>query len=312
MTSRRLSFRRAAAFLVGGALIVPQVAWAAPKAPAHAAAPAPAFDEGALIAPTFEKADKSKPGNERPAAPVPAAAEAPPPVEPVPVVPAAVPPPVAPDAPTSSEAAAPLLQEVDELATLEAAAALEAAARPRFSMSVAMGISVDNVGIADHRNVMIPSFAVMGGIGQNLLGFEARLFASEAAGRFSTPNASMAGKEVADVGADRQAVDLLLAVRPLAGWAVQDGRWGARLARGLTANVGLGGERVSVAAATIRRVGAVVGAHADFPVTPARDRSELNVRLSLRRMFGTSGSTGKGESVGDTKVEALAGLAFVF
>ena len=292
-----------------GALHAPQVAWAAPNTPAHPTAPARAFDEGALIAPAFEKADKSKPNS--PAPPVHATA-APAPVEPSPAVSAVAPPPAVSDAPNASEVAAPLLQQVDELATLEAAAALEAAARPRFSMSVAMGISVDNVGIADHRNVMIPSFAVMGGIGQNLLGFEARLFASEAAGRFSTPNPSMAGKEVADVGADRQAVDLLLAVRPLAGWAVEDGRWGARVARGLTANVGLGGERVSVAAAAIRRLGAVVGAHADFPVTPARERSELNVRLSIRRMFGTSGSASKGEPVGDTKVEALAGLAFVF
>jgi hypothetical protein len=279
-------------------------------------APPARFDEGALIAPAFDKTDKTD-KTERPVEPVAAPPALPPPAPPPPAEPA--PAPVAPVLPSPSEQAAPLLEQVDELATLEAAESLAKAARPRFSMSVAMGISVDNAGVADHRNVMIPSFAVMGGIGQKRLGFEARLFASEAAGRYSTPNAAMGGKPVADVGADRQAVDLLLAVRPLAGWNLEDVRWGARVARALTANAGLGGERVSVAASTVFRLGAVIGAHADFPVTPAESsndlRSELNVRLSVRRMFGTGGTAGTGaqaESIGDTKLEALAGLAFVF
>ena len=312
MTSRRLSFRRAVVGLALGATS----GLIAPHASASPAASPPAFDEGALIAPAFDKSDKTKEKanpTERPVAPDSASAALPPPESSAPAEAAPAPAPV--PSPTASEQAAPLLEQVDELAALEASAALARAARPRFSMSVAMGISVDNAGIADHRNVMIPSFAVVGGIGQKRLGFQARLFASEAAGRYSTPNSAMGGKPVADVGADRQAVDLMLAVRPLAGWNVEDDRWGARLARGLTANVGLGGERVSVAASTLFRLGAVIGAHVDFPVTPAHDRSELNLRLAVRRMFGTGATAGTGaqaESIGDTKVEALAGLAFVF
>jgi hypothetical protein len=317
VTSRGLSVQRAAVSLVLAAasgLIAPH-AGAAPKAPAAPVASPPTFDEGALIAPAFDKSDKAN-RTERPAASEAAPSAVPPPASTPPAETA--PPPSAPapaPPPTASQQAAPLLEQVDELAVLEAASALAQAARPRFSMSVAMGISVDNAGIADHRNVMVPSFAVVGGIGQKRLGFEARLFASEAAGRYSTPNAAMGGKPVADVGADRQAVDLMLAVRPLAGWNAEDDRWGARLAHGLTANVGLGGERVSVATSTVFRLGAVIGAHVDFPVTPAHDRSELNVRLAVRRMFGTGGTATIGtqaESIGDTRVEALAGLAFVF
>jgi hypothetical protein len=299
----------------------------APGPAAHAQAPA-SYDEGALIAPAFDKGDKpdkatTKAKTQAVVPPAPAAPPEPPPSPAAPpadpaatnALPGVTAPSTQTPGPTATEQAAPLLERVDELATLEAAAALAEAARPRFSMSIAMGISVDTAGVADHRNVMIPSFAVMGGVGQKLLGFEARLFASEAAGRYSTPNPAMGNRLVADVGADRQAVDLLLAVRPLAAFKPEDDRWGARFARGLTANVGLGGERVSVAAATLFRLGAVVGAHADFPLTPAHDRSELDVRLSVRRMFGSSGTVGTGaqaESIGDTKVEALAGLAFVF
>ena len=264
------------------------------------------MEGGALIAPTFDKAPPAAPVSPTPEAPPTAgssgAAEAGSPSVSTPATDA-----------TASQHAAPLLAQVDELAALEAAAALAAAARPRFSMTVAVGFSVDNVGIADHRNVMIPSLAVIGGIGQDLLGFEARLFASEAAGRFSTPNAD--GKQVADLGADRQAVDLILAVRPFAGFRTEDVRWPARFARALTINAGGSGERVSVGSQPVYRLGVVAGAHVDFPITSARDRSQLLATLSLRRMFGSEGHvdmSGKSLSVGDTKVEALAGLAFVF
>jgi hypothetical protein len=264
------------------------------------------MDEGALIAPTFEKA--SAPEAPPTAGPEAGAAEAGGRAT-GPDSPAVS----APESATASERAAPLLQQVDELAALEAATALAAEARPRFSMTVAVGFSLDNVGIADHRNVMVPSLAVTGGVGQDLLGFEARLFASEAAGRYSTPN--LEGKPIADVGADRQAVDLLLAVRPFAGVRTEDVRWWARFMRAFTLNAGGSGERVSVGPQTVFRLGAVVGAHADFPITPARERSQLLASLSVRRMFGSGGqvdSGGKAEPVGDTKVEALAGLAFVF
>ena len=191
--------------------------------------------------------------------------------------------------------------------------------RPGFSISAALGISLDNQGVADGRNVAIPSFSVQGGIGQDLLGFDARLFASEAAGQFSTPVAlsgdAGAKTVIADVGADRQAVDLMLAIRPFARWQRQRLDWPARFAHALTVDVGAAGERVSIGAQTIKRIGAVVAAYADLPVTPAGDTSALHLRLTARRMIGTHGdipdATGS-RQVGDTRAELLAGLAVVF
>jgi hypothetical protein len=188
-------------------------------------------------------------------------------------------------------------------------------ARPRFAMAAAVGISIDNLGIADGRNVRIPSFAVMGGIGRGRLGFEARLFASEAAGRFSSPN-PVGGNPVADVGADRQALDLLLAVRPFADLKdANDVAWSARFLRALTLDVGGAAERVSVGTQSVRRLGAVLGAHVDLPLTPPGDSSELCLTVSVRRMLGTSASVSLGGTsvgVGDSKAEALAGLTVVF
>lgn len=192
-----------------------------------------------------------------------------------------------------------------------------AVAPSRFSVAAAMGVSIDNAGIADGRNVAIPSFSIQGGVGQGILGFEARLFASEAAGRFSTPSKITADNRaaIADVGADRQALDLLLAVRPFARWNLDDLRWGARLARALTIGVGAAGERVSVGAKTLLRGGAVVGGYVDLPVTPVTDSSALNVRFAARRMFGTRGTvtvSGQPSAVADTKVELFGGLAVIF
>lgn len=190
-------------------------------------------------------------------------------------------------------------------------------ARPKFSVAAAVGVSLDNAGIADGRNVAIPSFSVQGGVGQDLLGFDARLFASEAAGQFSTPSQVTTDRNalIADVGADRQAVDLMLAVRPLARWQRQRLDWPARFARALTVDVGLAGERVSIGAQTVRRIGAVFAAYADLPLTPADDRSALHLRLTARRMVGTHGNVTESaglKQVGDTHVELLAGLAVVF
>jgi len=192
--------------------------------------------------------------------------------------------------------------------------------RPRFSVSAGLGISVDDEGIADGRNVAIPSFSVQGGIGQDLLGFDARLFASEAAGQFSTPvalspSASSVKTPVADVGADRQAVDLMLAIRPFARWHRSLRDWPSRFVHALTLDVGAAGERVSIGAQTVKRIGAVVAAYADLPVTPAGDTSALHIRLTARRMIGTHGDIPDGsgtKQVADTRAELLAGLAVLF
>ena len=194
---------------------------------------------------------------------------------------------------------------------------LPAFPRPGFAIAAALGVSIDNAGIADGRNVAIPSFTVQGGIGQGRLGFDARLFASEAAGQFSTPSQVAADNKalIADVGADRQAIDLLLAVRPFATWQADRAAWSARFVRALTVDVGAGGERLSVGAKTVFRLGAVLAAYADFPITPATDTSALHLRLTARRMFSTKETialNGQSSVVGDTKIELFGGLAVLF
>jgi len=225
-----------------------------------------------------------------------------------------------PPGPAASPAAAPVAGEgMPPTASTGPAPGSEVPpARPRFMMSAAVGVSIDNHGIADGRNVVVPSLAIQGGIGDGPFGFEARLFASEAAGRFSSPNANPSGaKAIADVGADRQAVDLLLAVRPFARGitARGDQPWTARLVGSLTADLGLAVERVSVGTLSTLRGGAVVGAHLDLPFVQSGDGSELRVTIAVRRMLGTSKTlevSGVTAAVGDSKLESFAGLTVVF
>jgi hypothetical protein len=238
-----------------------------------------------------------------------------PPVSPTPpIAPVAAPapvvvPPTAP-LPASDLLGAPAIASAEE-------EPLPAFPRPGFAISAALGVSIDNAGIADGRNVAIPSFTVQGGIGQGRLGFDARLFASEAAGQFATPSQVTADNKalIADVGADRQAVDLMLAVRPFATWRADTASWSARFVRLLTVDVGAGGERLSVGAKTVFRLGAVLAAYADFPITPATDTSALHLRLTARRMFSTKETialNGQSSIVGDTKIELFGGLAVLF
>jgi hypothetical protein len=237
------------------------------------------------------------------------AATVPPESSNAPPVPAAAAPP--PAAPPASLPAGPLLAPTVAATTEKAPPPV---ARPRFSVAAAVGISIDNQGIADGRNVAVPSFSVQGGIGQDVLGFDARLFASEAAGQFSTPSQVAADRNapIADVGADRQAADLMMALRPFARWERQRLDWPARFVRALTVDVGAAVERVSIGAQTVQRIGAVLAAYADLPLTPADDTSALHLRLAARRMLGTHADVAGAKQIGDTRAELLAGLAVIF
>lgn len=248
-----------------------------------------------------------------PLAPPTAASPGAPPAAPAP--PRAVEP--QPSEPPASLPAGPLLAPTVSTVTSTAEEPPLPVARPRFSVAAAIGVSIDNEGIADGRHVAIPSFSVQGGIGQGLLGFDARLFASEAAGQFSSPSQMAADHkaQIADVGADRQAIDLMLAIRPFAGWDPQRLDWSARFLRALTVDVGAAGERVSIGAQSVKRIGAVVAAYADLPLTPADDTSALHLRLAARRMMaghGDAATSGGSQQVGDTRAELLAGLAVIF
>jgi len=225
-------------------------------------------------------------------------------------------PPAAPAGPAASPAVAPVAGEgTPPTAASGPAAGVEAPSpRPRFMMSAAVGVSIDNHGIADGRNVMVPSLAIQGGIGDGLFGFGARLFASEAAGRFfSNPDGQ---KPIADVGADRQALDLLLAVRPFSPVVDSgDETWKARFLRSIAADLGVAVERVSIGTLSTLRGGAVVGAHVDLPFFRTEDGSELRATIAARRMLGTSKTlqvSGTMAAVGDSKLESFAGLTVVF
>lgn len=204
----------------------------------------------------------------------------------------------------------------EEGEALPATTAAAAPARPRFAMSVAVGISVDNHGIGDGRNVLVPSFAVQGGIGEGLFGFGLRLFASEAAGRFLSANPA-GGKPVADLGADRQGLDLLLNVRPFApAWADAGDAWTARFVRAVAVELGGALERVSLGTKSIFRPGVVVGAHLSLPVVRSVDGSELLVTVVIRRMLAAAQTVDPGggtpHSIGDSRLEAFSGLTVAF
>jgi hypothetical protein len=219
-----------------------------------------------------------------------------------------------PSLPPPAGAAVPAAAREEDQA-LPVAIFAAAPARPRFAMSVAVGISVDDHGIGDGRNVLVPSFAVQGGIGEGLFGFGLRLFASEAAGRFFSPNPA-GGKPVADLGADRQAVDLLLTVRPFApAWADAGDGWTARFVRALAVELGVAGERVSLGTTSTLRGGVVGGAHLSLPVVRSVDGSELFVAVVVRRMLAARQTVdigGTPQSIGDSKLEAFSGLTVAF
>jgi hypothetical protein len=179
--------------------------------------------------------------------------------------------------------------------------------RPRFEMAVGLGASFDSTGLVDGRTVGIPAFEVLGGIGQSWVGFEARLLSNEAAGRYHALS-----NGVADMAIDRLAVDLMVALRPFASYGRGSAdRYGLRVLRSFTLAVGEATERASSGGPPLYRLGAVVGGHLDVPLTPARQASELRLRLSARRMFGDRGTLGS-QSVSDTKAEVMAGVAVVF
>ena len=187
-------------------------------------------------------------------------------------------------------------------------------------MSAVVGVSVDNHGIGDGRNVLVPSLALQGGIGDGLFGFGFRLFASEAAGRFSSPNPAAPGatatSSVADLGADRQAVDLLLNLRPFVpAWTEAGDGWTARFVRALTVELGVAGERVSLGTKSIFREGVVAGARIDVPLVQSADGSELRATVVVRRMLAARQTVdvgGTAQQIGDSKLEAFAGLTVVF
>ena len=235
---------------------------------------------------------------ETPPGPTPPAAEPEPPAA-IPAPPPAPPPEAPPAVPVEALPGVPEAVEADLLT-------LAPPPRPRLSLAVGMGATLDSTGFSDGGH-FIPAFFGVGGFGDGLVGFDLGAFSSAASGRFSTPDSPV----------DRLALDAFGVVRPAARVRPADQRYRMRVLRTIGAELGLGFERDGQVVVSGSRWVIHTGARIEFPLTSGQ-ASELRLRLAVRRAFGlytpelstTSGSTGV-ISVGDS-TELYAALAVVF
>jgi hypothetical protein len=179
--------------------------------------------------------------------------------------------------------------------------------RPRLSAAVGMGASFDAVGFSDGNTRAIPSFFTVLGIGDGSYGFDIGAFASEAAGRHGNQSP-----------VDRLALDAFGVIRPGGWYRPDDTSYGARVLRGLGAELGLGFERDGRSAVSGTRFLIHTGARADLPLSFPNEPTELRLRLAVRRgiglytpkLYGTVRSDFT--SVEDSAVELYAALVVVF
>ncbi len=221
------------------------------------------------------------------------------------VAPSVVAPPVfAPPVVGPPVVASPVVAPLDVVTEIPPAVSVPR--RPRFDVAVGMGGSFDSSGLVKGRTVLAPAFLVQAAVGDGPIGFAARLLSTQASGRFH-----QICNGVSDMPVDRLAIDLLFAIRPWAAGYTNDKSWGSRVARGLALNLGAGGENASVGQQSSFRIGIVVGAHVDLPLTPSGDATELRLRLGVRRMLAGEGTAGV-VLVSDTSADVFGALAAVF
>jgi hypothetical protein len=251
-------------------------------------------------APAPEPATTEEPLDVPPPSMTPAPTPAPPP--PVAPLPPPPPPPPPPEAPANAAVGAPSPQ-VAGVAAASASARAAAVARPRFDVAIGMGMALETAGFAGDRTEPVPAFQAMIGIGDGTLGLVTRMLAVGAAGRFHG----------SDTPVDRLAVDVLLALRPFARSAA-GADWPSRMQRSVTFLVGPAVETVLGSARSDRRLGAVVGFHADLPVVLLQGQAgeaDLRIRIGVRRMFGQKAQV-RDVAVEDTGGEVFGSLAVVF
>ena len=148
--------------------------------------------------------------------------------------------------------------------------------RPRFSLAVGMGATIDSTGFTDGSHLM-PAFFGVGGFGDGLAGFDLGAFSSSASGRFTSPTESPV---------DRLALDAFGVIRPAARVHRDDRRYRYRVLHTLAAELGLGLERDGRTMVSGSRFEVHTGARVEFPLTRASAPSELRLRLAVRRAFG--------------------------
>jgi hypothetical protein len=231
----------------------------------------------------------------------------------------------APDA-TEGGTAEPSAASASPTVALEAGTTAVAApgtttpTRPRLTCAIGVGTSLDHSGTSDGRTVPIPAFEFSVGAGDGAFGFEANLMSTQASGRYRKVT-----NGVDDIGVDRAAVDLLLAVRPawlLARPPVRDGAvapssaagrsYLGRIWRSFTIDLGGVAERVAPGVQSAYRFGGLVAGHLDIlPLTPADQPSGLAVRIGARRVLAPRKLVSTTETA-DTTLDAFVGLAAVF
>jgi hypothetical protein len=237
-----------------------------------------------------------------PVAPEPPPPEFPPPAPPAEAPAAAPVPPLPPDAPATLPSTWGPEESLVETSTRPLVP------RPKLSAAIGMGASLDSVGFSDGNTHRIPAFFMILGIGDALLGLDLSAFASSA-----TRSDRMTASPI-----DRLAVDLFGVARPLAGYRPDDREFGARFLRTLAFELGLGLERDGRSAVSGTRFLIHTGARADIPVTPSSEKTELRLRLGVRRGFGLytpklyGASRSDFTNVGDTAAELYAALVVVF
>ena len=260
-----------------------------------ALAPAARAEEQPQVVPSVEAPPAQAPAE--PSVEIPPVQAPAPPVEP--------PPAQAPAPPVESPLVTPPPEQPPEIVEAELLS-LAPPPRPRLTLAVGMGATLDPTGFADGGH-FIPAFFGVGDVGDGLLGFSMGAFSSAASGRFPTTDSPV----------DRLALDAFGVYRPAARVRPGDQRYRMRVLRTLGAELGLGFERDGQVVVSGTRWVIHTGARIEFPLTSGQ-ASELRLRLAVRRAFGLytpelstkSGSNGT-ISVGDS-TELYAALAVVF
>jgi len=150
--------------------------------------------------------------------------------------------------------------------------------RPRMSLAVGMGATLDSTGFSDGAH-LLPAFFGVGGFGDGLAGFDLGAFSSSASGR--TPPSAVDQAPV-----DRLALDAFGVLRPAARVHRDDPGYGYRVLHTVAAELGLGIERDGRSMVSGTRFVVHTGARVEFPLTPAGLPSELRLRLAIRRAIG--------------------------
>ena len=179
--------------------------------------------------------------------------------------------------------------------------------RPRLSAAVGIGATFDAAGFADGNTRTIPAFFTALGIGDGLWGFELRAFASQAAGRFGGENPI-----------DRLALDASGVVRVGMLVSSDNQRYATRVLRTAGIELGLSFEREGRSMMAGTRFALCTGARVELPLTPAREPSELRLRLAVRRAFGLytpmlyGSSAADVTAVHDSDLEIYGALVLLF